>query len=429
MEFNEHHVKHALIVANASVSTATTPDGLAANEVGVAKQGANTLTTMASNAFSAGDKFHIYKKFSDGTLWKSPLLVFGSYTATSQKNIVGTEQLTYVGYNGSTGSLSNTADDNLFLTVIMDTPSFADRVRGRRFHADYTVATGDTEYDVASAMAKVFNRSRDKSPEANSEVVAEVIINSTANNTELGGLSAATGNISVTNGSKVIEAASDIDGGGDLVAGVFLRFGTSATEALTDPVYEVISVDSANDRATLDRPYEGATNASYDDDFIHMEAGATADAAAAGIVLRGTANSFDMTLNRNFYVNRFSVQVSNDMAGTLITTSTHAKKEVGAWQDAVQDEYTTFGNEGQSGQTIGSPATPRISSGVTSGSFSMVNCAWTKDASKLTSSAHLKGDVTVYLALDGSFELVDANQGHLLAETLLGTALTTALDR
>jgi hypothetical protein len=418
MELNENYIKHAVVVPNILPNTtATTASQLNANEVAILETGKTTFTTLGT-ILSAGTKFSIYKKFSDGSIMKTPELTFGSYTGKSVVNVLGTEQVSYIGYNGTSGSLPSTLALGLWLTIIMENgQNVADRNRGRRMHADFTVKTAGNQLLVAEGLVNQLNKNFARFAETNKEIKFGVVCDE-AGVTPTG----TTTTFIATNGSKSVAINGTLT---NVPVGSYIRLEGTAT---TNGIYKVVAYTASNS-IVLDRAFNG-TSATFAIANTVVVTAAAAALAECGIKMEGTQNEFNTATRRSFYMNRFSVQLNSDFGSTVVTTATHATKEVGAWQDAAMDEYTTLGNEGQDAQTLGTPPLTRTNSGnLTGKSYAMYNIPWTEDASQMVSHATLKGDLIFYLEVSAAGELVDANQGHLLYETLIGAAITTAMDR
>lgn len=88
----------------ALLTSSQTRANLVAGKIGVFKNGSSTANT---SALSAGDSFKIVYMNVDGKIIESPIY---NYSQLKQKNAVnyaaGTEQKSYVGYNGTTGSIA-----------------------------------------------------------------------------------------------------------------------------------------------------------------------------------------------------------------------------------------------------------------------------------------------------------------------------------
>lgn len=257
-----------------------------------------------------------------------------------------TEQVSYIGYNGTSGSITATDNELYYVRLYLEDLFNRSSSDGRRVkHGVYRSGTSTTQEAIARGVTKslIDNFSR----EAERQIRFERICNNAASNTELGGLSAATGNLTATYGSKYVNAATDATGGGDISVGDWIRIG-GATEALTDPMYEIVAIDAANDVLTLDIPYQGASGV-LDDDNVHLVANADALAADWGIKMTGLPLDFQLGKIK-YKKSRWEVQVDTTEGfgeSTPITLAQAASPGTGTVEIVKELEWFTVGHQGE----------------------------------------------------------------------------------
>ncbi len=168
-----------------------------------------------------------------------------------------TQQLDYVGYNGSSGALDTIASNiyTIRLNILdLNIAGFMQQKIKEGFYKSNAVAASYTQQAVALGLVKslIANYSR----ETEQDIVFERI-NAGAQANAL-----ATATVSVVKGSKYIVASEDLTA--LVVAGTILRFG--ATGAGVAPCYVVTGHDSGAAAArvyTLDVPWQGTTAAAF----------------------------------------------------------------------------------------------------------------------------------------------------------------------
>lgn len=268
-------------------------------------------------------------------------------SANAKLYAAATEQITYIGYDGTTGSIPENDNELYYVRLYMEDLFARGSGDGKRVKQGvYRAGTSTTQELIAREVTK--SLIRNFSREAERQVKFERVCNDAASNTELGGLTAATGNLTVTYGSKYVSAATDATGGGDISVGDWIRIGTSATEALTDPIYEVVAIDAANDILTLDVPYQGDSGV-IDDDFAHLVANADAASADWGLKLSGLAADFSKGKIKYKKV-RWETQVDTTEGfgdGVNINNAQAATAGTGTVEIIGELEWFNVGNQGE----------------------------------------------------------------------------------
>ena len=362
---------------------------------------------LTNTAIAAGGYFQIVQGTGVGEpLIMSPILSSTSYTISRSKFKAATEQITYIGYNGTTGAIdADTASTSYVITLVMTNPNEKDRSQPTRVYGQYTTAaTGATHAysteQLVGSLTKNFSVKSDK-------VKIEMVISDAASNTAFGGGSNATGNVTFTKGSKTATMTDTQD----LSANDWFRVSASATETLTDAAYKIASVDSAT-TITLSTEYAGETE-TIDDDFIHLVGATPGD---MGIRLTGIAREFDVTSKRNYYKTRFVVSLSEAFLSTGVTTSQNAFEGVGTPNQVAMDYYESMGFQGQHIDTIGVPPVARLSvpTAVT-GEYGVMELSLDNAVSSIVSQSSLKSSLIVYLEYATSGGDVAANGEEIIS--------------
>ena len=394
-------------------------------------QGLVRLSAAAFTALLDTDKFMLVQgKGTSAPLVKSPLITKGKYTTSIQAHVPAVQQVTTIGSNGTTGSLPSANDTSYYIKVRKNDNDAANRSQPFSLFGQFKTDASATQSETAFGLANNFIANMAKEAAGtNGYILTEVLIDTAATNTAFGGLGNVTGNVAMTNGSKTMTMTDTQD----LAAGDYFRVSTSATETITDPVYRIVTVDSATN-ITLDVPFQGTTDASVDDDFVHLIPSATGLADNFGLRLTGIASDFDVNKFRNYYANRFSAFFSDETI--TVTTSTGARNGSGTWQQVAMDEYMSYGYEGQN-EMLSVPPTYRDSvvkvPGVGTATallskYSSLNISWTEDITGLVGQSGAQGNVILYTNLaDSSGSGILGTSGSS-AETLVTAMGLTDTD-
>jgi hypothetical protein len=247
------NVNYAASKASATADTATSPELLRDGAIGFYLESTNALIPAAGTGLSTAKKFFIAQGTATGCI-VTPILdkrstfkqVFNEdYTAPVR-------QVSYVGYNGSSGSLTTPTiveNDEAYIKIIETTG-------GRQVFPKQTynaiLAASALDYDVAAGLAYEINNVA-FATSTTDFVVAEVMSDGTLGNLALG---AATTLVAV-NGSRTLT----LTGGAathDAAVGDYLKFHPSAQVTnVNGALYKVTAITTTT--ITLDRAYEGAS--------------------------------------------------------------------------------------------------------------------------------------------------------------------------
>lgn len=315
-----------LFVGGAATKTTGGIDTLNDKEIGLFTP-AGTRLTEANAATS--DEFIIVQKVSgatnvvSGTIKKADIK-----KATRKAYVAPTEQVDYIGFNGTSGSLDVINSNTYFIRLGLNQGLTSNHGGLYLKHGVYISDATCTEKEVAAGLTASlianFSRETDKA------IKFERVINNT--------LVTLAETYSPVYGSKYVAASGAVTA----AVGDAFRFGT----AVTDPTYLVTAVDSVNNIVTLDVPYQGTSTT-----------GATVEAAAPstynwGIKLTGRALPF--TTGKIHYAKSQWKTTIEGFTSTTITNSVGASSGSG-YESAVKElEWFCQNFEGDF-YTIGEP--------------------------------------------------------------------------
>jgi hypothetical protein len=389
-----------------TAGTTVTDVNLAKGAVVVADLGNNRLNAAAFAALPASGQFRILQGLGAGIpLMKSPILTKSKVTGSVSAHVEARQQITTIGYNGTTGALPTANDTDFFIKIRKRDNDAANRSQPFSLFAGpvRTDATG-TQQELAYLLVRngLLNF---KDEPARHYLKFEAVSNAPVG-------VAITGNV-VYGVRNITNLSAPVLVGETLVI-------TDATTGL-DATYLVTSVVSATE-AVLNYAYQGTT-----------ETGAAVNQTTSGtnygVRLTGIQAIFDVNKWRDYYANRFTATFSD--SSTLVTHTQGAFNGTGMWQQVAMDEYLSYGYEGENNQ-LAVPSTPRTQEvkipGYTTGAtaltakYSTLNLFWEESISGLVSMDGGKGSVIVHLNL-----LNVAGTGSLTAANSTGEELANVL--
>jgi hypothetical protein len=316
-------------------------------------------------------------------------------TATSTNYAAATQQSTYLGYNGSTGSITAT-DENLYMVSIYQEDYLRSSHDGRYMkHFQYKSDASATQAEIAIGLAgsAIDNFSREPKNTSGDPFLKFKAVCSEA---------VTAGNdfdnaISWVKGGRTILCTTNVQYGGGTAAvvGDFIRLATSeATTVLTDDVYKIVGISSLT--ITVDRPIQVAAYTDTGNNSTGNEVLTAAEGAAAnwGVYFNGQAQDhvngkeFDKIVRYNYRISLF---------GTTTVTDVAAVAAVGSIAQVKDHEWFSKGNEGEI-YRVGEPAIHTFASDVvvTSGGYNITTITWTDSHVVGFQNNHSPKQITIY---------------------------------
>lgn len=266
------------------------------------------------------------------------------YTITSYA--AGTEQVDYVGYNGSSLALQ-AIDENLyymrfFMWGLSSTDFSAQTIKNAVYKSGTTATQYDTAIGLVSSLASNFKTNR---VNQDGYVRADMVCNAAA----AAGYDF-DGNFTVVKGSTqaVVTSSGTYNTGTSLAAGDYVRVGATSTTAvaLTSSVYKVLAISGTTtqtltfDHAVTEASGTYATAGNYTQVIL----AATAQAANWGIKLTGVANKWAVG-KLPYRKVRWDVALE-DFGTAIVTSSASPAEGTGDYRQVQELEYFLQGNEG-----------------------------------------------------------------------------------
>jgi hypothetical protein len=378
-----------------------TPSTLAAGAAALIDEG--NLAYVAPLAFSTvGDdrKFRIVQNiagklvfsaaFSKGAISKPTSTTF----ATVKQFSAAQQQITRIGYNGTTGALpTTTVKTGFFIKLRKNDNDAANRSQPASLFAQFaTDATGSQE-ELAHGLVASGIKNMSTQPAGNNGYVKFEALCDEAGAAVTGTLV----NLVFTDGSTEVVSNTNNVTITNIAAGDAIKIAA----ALTSPVYKVKSVTNGTAttpaKIVLTYAYQGTT-VSVAKATCRRILEAAHLIAEYGVQVRGVASDFDVNAFRNYYSNRFTATFSDTTV--KITHVQGALDGAGMWQQVAMEEYMSMGNQGENGM-LGVPPTMRTSSVVTDGQYDAISISIKEDINGLVSAEKADAEILIFVQ-DGS---------------------------
>jgi len=370
-----------------------TPTTLAAGGAAIVDEGGFGYSTLA--AFAAlsdatklrtvqniGGELFSSAAFTKGAIVKSTPISGDDTFATVSQYSAAVQQITRIGYNGTTGALPVANDTSYWIKIRKNDNDAANRSQPASLFSQFKTDATGTQEELAFGLVEVGVKNMSTQAQGtNGYLRFEALCD------EAGATDGTATTITVEYGSK---AGTLNAGATTFVVGDVLRIGGGAT---TDPVYKIATLSTT--AISFDIAYQGASGAGVTIEYITA---AQATAAEFGVQLRGVADDFDVNSFRNYYSNRFTGTFSD--TSVLTTLSAASRNGSGVWQEVAMAEYMSMGNQGENSM-LAVPPTMRTASVVTDGEYDGIMIAVEEDIHGLTSQNKADSNILIY-AEDGS---------------------------
>jgi len=367
------------------------------------------MRRMNAAAYTAADRYRIVQGKGTGKqLMISPMITKANATLSTSKHRVPVQQVSTVGFNGTTGSLPVANSTDFFIKIRKNDNDAANRSQPMSLFAG-PVKTDATASQEELAFALVKNGIANFSDEpANGYLTFSALCD------EAG--AAVTGtlvNLKFTKGSATVVSDTNNVTITNIVAGDVIK----VAAALTSSIYKVKSVTNG----TATTPAKIVLTYAFQEADATVAKGtarrilaAASIIAEAGVRMTGVQADFDVNAMRDYYVNRFSVTFSD--VSTLVTT-TGARTGSGVWQQVAMDEYMSYGFEGMDGM-LGTPPRFRDKTVIEGNRYGCLEISWTEDIRGLVSLQGGKGSVLIYLDLGttGAFPATQSSGEELAVD-------------
>ena len=332
--------------------------------------------------------------------------------------VAAVEQIDYIGYNGTAGTVEasgGTAKNFVVkVTPLPNTMMFGlvpFHVKNTQFAAGSANTSVQNAEGLVKSLIVNFRPEREILRAPRFEIVA-------SDTTLVFGTTLASASFVKYSNQVTVTAGADL-AGLTIAAGSYIRIG--GVGAVTGGVYKVktgvVLATGATGTITLEWIYQGET-------ATILVAGLTRAASLAGSVgikITGQPFRYDVNRWRQYDKMRFETSLVIGFTTTPVTKSFIPSEGRGTWEQVMNDEYISWGDQGQiNPQQL--PFLPREQDAVQGVPYSTVHLTWANPVnSSFAANNALIGETIIYL---------DKTGGSLNAQTQItgATSLLAVLD-
>jgi hypothetical protein len=346
---SKNNIKSVFIVpANAGVvaaGTKVTPGSIALDSVVTTNMSNEVLATSNTGSVALFDpalfdKIKIIKDRGANNPLQQVVLKRGEIvSATSVAGRLASEQVDFIGSNGTTGSITGLTTNTFYEVKLEHVPNqfaYGKRPANYKYGTWKSGTTTPTQADVANGIVASLIQNFVPNRTTDWRVFSEV--------TNSGARTAATATavvtLTFTKYSRFV-TASAATASTNIVAGDYVAINATVSTG----VYKVTSKDGSGN-LILDLPYNGETTTIVAATNNIRIVAATANAANFGIKITGIKQKYDVNRWRQYDKVRFNTFI-NSAFNTTGVASTAAFDGIAVYEQVANDEYISWGDEGQ----------------------------------------------------------------------------------
>jgi len=330
-------------------------------------------------------------------------------TYTGVAGQAASEQVDFIGFNGTAGTEIAVLNNNFYTVKLEHVPNqFAYGKRPANYkYGTYLSSPAATQAEIANGLQASLVQNFKPNRTIDWRVITELVCNDAG-----AAITGAATTFGVTRYGRTVTINGTVT---NVAAGDFIRLGGTTTAAV---VYKVAAVTSPTS-IVLEVPYQGTTG-SIGVANVEVITALAASTADFGIKITGLKQKYDVNRWRQYDKVRFNtfIQGFTPSATTTAVTSTPAFDGVAVYEQVANDEYISWGDEGQ----IFVDQTPplfREQDAVVGTQYNPVVLGWLNNLPSLIGAGENKGQAILYMS--GSATI--AGQGATLI-TVLNSWLT-----
>ena len=384
-----------LFIVTEDTLNATSTADMAQRELSAFLNGTTFTGLSGGNELTFGTPFSLVGKSVDNTLHYSPVLnpqnirnlSYRAYTAKA-------EQIDYIGWNGTAGTLEEVTYNNYMLKVLYkhDKAMWSEQ-KNIRVYSHEVGATASSKLILKSLSAQI---NLDKDTKLKAEIVANTATEAALSN-------ACT--ITATNLSNTLVASAANHG---VVAGDVVRVAATGT---ANPVYIVTAVDGVN--ISIHTPYQGVTAATLASKIVTA-------ITNWGLKLTGLPITWKAKGIMPYIVAMWDLQLSG-FGETPITNSVKPTKGSGHPYDIADLEWFANGGDGLRNRTVVPISEGRTDVDLTKTGYDIISFEYQETSSTGPVAALSTARSFYYICVD---EAADNARADILANLVLSTKLT-----
>lgn len=363
-------------------------------------------------AIASGSKeIMILHKDKNGAVQATePIQVANIKKVTAKAYSAGQEQIDYVGFNGTSGSI-DVINSNLYqVNIEMANYGITGSENRYRKQGHFSSPASASELGVAEGLRDSLIRNFSREPEKRLQFDLVCSNAGTALNVSIT-------NLTFTQGSKTVVTTGTQ---ADIAVGDLLRVGT----AVTDPVYRVTAIDNGSNLITLDQAFQGETVTVLDTAAEKVTA-ANIAGSDFGIKITGLAKSF-INGKRRFEKMEFTTQLV-DCGTTTVTKSQFASYGIGDGKRVAEEEWFTSGNYGELNR-MGEPVLYEfrdVLEGVSTNKYDVVTIEYASKHDTAFQDNVLNRQINVYCNAGNGTDHTNANVLIADLDTLASVSVST----
>jgi hypothetical protein len=327
--YSVKNVRYFAVGDNLAYTSATSSEDILTGEVALVDQYGTVITTSND---ALNQKFRIVQgRDNTKTPRISDLIDPQNITSISFKEHVSpVEQVSHVGFNGTTGSIEVINNNLYFLRLYLEEIDRLGNAKKPMYYGSYISDATATQWEVAKNVAENFNANRRKAYEK--DVKAECVLD-VASATEGTHATGDSDTVNVVNGSAVISEYSTTWGGATAAVGEVL--------VISGAAYEIIEIINS-DTYRVHMPYQGATATNV---AVVSYTAASVATTASGIKLTGIEREWLVNSPDKPYKVRFTTNLDG-FGTTTFTATTAAEEGHGNYKQVAKEELFYEGTAG-----------------------------------------------------------------------------------
>jgi hypothetical protein len=400
---SKNNIKSVFIVPavtpSPAVGTKITPGSTTLGWVGITNMSNEVLDTSTTN-FTVSDysKIKIIKdRGADLPLQQVVLNLSDIANTSAYSGAIASEQSSYIGYDGTSGTIASTAlDPNTFYEVKLEhVPNqfaYGKRPANYKYGTWQSGATAPTEIEVVTNIVKSLIQNFVPNRTTDWRVKSEVVASGTG---VLVTTSLDANIVSITFNKYSKTAVVTTNGAvSAIAANTYIRVGAGISTT-TNPIVKVVSSGSVAGAGTfnivLDYAWQGDSGAVLAADLYTV-----ATLGNVGIKITGIKQKYDVNRWRQYDKVRFNPFVNSAFTSTPVSTVA-AFDGVAVYEQAANDEYISWGDEGQI-FVDQVPPLFREQDAVVGTQYNPVVISWLNRLPSLIGAGENKGQVILYMA-------------------------------
>jgi hypothetical protein len=300
-----------------------------------------------------------------------------------------TEQKSFIGYNGTSGSINGylgTLDGTFYIVKLEHVPNafaYGKRPANYKYGTYQSAVQNATQKDVSQGLVRSLVQNFKPNRTIDWRVKSEMTCDASFTGTQ-------PTNLALTRYSKQATVTGTVPSVGDAIRIGELGSGSVNTD---DGVYIVTAVNGTV--ITFNYAYQGESGTAVSGELALEAAGVALDNADYGIKITGIKQKYDVNRWRQYDKVRFNALLENFSSDTPVTNIA-AFDGLGVYEQVANDEYISWGDEGQV-FVDQVPPLFREQDAVVGGEYSPLVLGWLNHLPSLIGAGENKGQAILYM--------------------------------